>query len=99
MDCGKVFHPSVMQFDHRRGDKKFNLADAPGQDKAIDEVLEEIDKCDLVCANCHALKSFAERNDYDVVRFLLANGVRYQGYKNRKRRLRWLWTKILSIFR
>jgi hypothetical protein len=51
-DCGIKYPPYVMQFDHVRGDKKFNLAEA----KAIGSkrrVLAEIAKCEVVCANCH----------------------------------------------
>lgn len=59
MDCGQSFHPWQMQFDHRDpSQKKFNIATAVHwtyQARYSKEaILEEIAKCDLVCANCHA---------------------------------------------
>lgn len=50
-DCGRSFPPWVMDFDHVRGDKLFNMAESPRRDLA--GMLIEVSKCDLVCANCH----------------------------------------------
>ena len=41
----------VLEFDHR-GDKSFNIAKGL-RDRGWDDLLEEIAKCDVVCANCH----------------------------------------------
>lgn len=58
-DCGKRYPPYVMQFDHRDpAQKKFNLSRSDGKSKAA--VLEEIAKCDVVCANCHAERTFEQ---------------------------------------
>lgn len=48
-----------MDFDHVRGTKKFNISDA-GAKNAL-EVIAEIDKCDLVCANCHRIRTEERR--------------------------------------
>jgi hypothetical protein len=52
-DCGVTYPPYVMHFDHLR-DKRFSISDAlsTGQSWSLIEV--ELEKCDLVCANCHA---------------------------------------------
>ena len=52
MDCGIKYPPYVMQFDHVRGQKLFNI----GLRIDANEVTwtTEIAKCDIVCANCHA---------------------------------------------
>lgn len=61
MDCGGEFPPICMDFDHRPGtDKQFNLADA--YNHSIDEIHLEIDKCDLVCSNCHRIRTAERRN-------------------------------------
>lgn len=52
VDCGISYPYWIMQFDHVRGKKLFNLSTAPG--KAGKEKVDiEISKCDIVCANCH----------------------------------------------
>lgn len=65
MDCGIDYHYYVMDFDHRPGvDKKFELSDF----KNISSVLklwEEMAKCDLVCANCHRIRTHSRLQDLD----------------------------------
>jgi len=58
-DCGVKYPYYVMQFDHVRGIKLFNIADY-GQLGAVSlkKLLAEIAKCDVVCANCHAERTF-----------------------------------------
>lgn len=46
-----------MDFDHRPGTEKVrNVAAMRGC--SLKRLLEEIKKCDLVCANCHRLRTF-----------------------------------------
>ena len=55
-DCGIQYPPYVMDFDHVRGIKLFNIArKASGGDTQA--ILDEVDKCDLVCANCHRMRT------------------------------------------
>ena len=60
-DCGVSFPPAAMQFDHRPGEnKRGNVGDlAHRMSKRL--VLDEIKKCDLVCANCHAIRTVNRR--------------------------------------
>ena len=55
-DCGVQYPYYVMQFDHVRGEKKFNLGG--GWNNSIEAIQEEIAKCDVVCANCHAERTY-----------------------------------------
>jgi hypothetical protein len=50
VDCGES-DPIVLEFDHLR-DKKFGIAQGL-RDRDWRSVLDEIAKCDVVCANCH----------------------------------------------
>lgn len=59
-DCGNKFHPEVMEFDHVRGEKLFQLSDAV-RGKSLRDIATEIAKCDLVCANCHRIRTFSRR--------------------------------------
>jgi len=57
-DCKNTFHPEAMEFDHVRGKKLFNLSKPPYN---LKRVAAEIAKCDLVCANCHRLRTASRR--------------------------------------
>jgi hypothetical protein len=50
VDCGEN-DPVVLEFDHV-GDKAFNISKGL-RDRPWTAVLDEIGKCDVVCANCH----------------------------------------------
>jgi len=49
-DCGET-EPVVLEFDHR-GDKTVEITRGI-RERSWSAVLTEIDKCDVVCANCH----------------------------------------------
>ncbi len=58
-DCG-IYYPScVMDFDHVRGEKTMDVSRMVAY--GWDTVMQEIDKCDLVCANCHRIRTEARR--------------------------------------
>lgn len=55
MDCGIQYPPFVMDFDHRDpSTKKFHFQVA----KNWKDTLTEIAKCDLVCSNCHRVRTY-----------------------------------------
>jgi len=61
-DCGGYFHPAVMEFDHRPGEQKlFNIGTRNGT-ASRNTVWAEIAKCDLVCANCHRMRTVERRS-------------------------------------
>ncbi len=65
MDCGICYHYWVMQYDHRdKKTKKASISFFKGKLRTISVILEEIDKCDLVCANCHADRTY-KRKDWE----------------------------------
>lgn len=58
-DCGGTFHPAAMQFDHLPGSEKlFHLTTSSFASRSMDAVLAEVAKCELVCANCHAIRTW-----------------------------------------
>lgn len=61
-DCGRTFPTVCMDFDHVRGEKKFNIASAVNW-RRLEDILEEVAKCDLVCSNCHRIRSAARIAD------------------------------------
>jgi hypothetical protein len=62
MDCGGKFHPCAMDFDHRPGTLKHKaISRMVGDQYNLDSIMEEVAKCDLVCANCHRLRTWRRR--------------------------------------
>lgn len=57
-DCSIQYPWFVMDFDHVRGQKKFNLSMTTSRQRSLRSVLDEIAKCDVVCANCHRIRTF-----------------------------------------
>lgn len=58
-DCGQKFHHSAMDFDHINSDKHREVARMA--DYSVEKVQKEIDKCELVCANCHRVRTWTRR--------------------------------------
>jgi hypothetical protein len=42
-----------MDFDHVRGEKLFEIGQAPSKGASLATLLAEIAKCEVVCSNCH----------------------------------------------
>lgn len=60
-DCGQRFHPSAMGFDHLPGSDKVADVSTLVVTGCMDMAKAEIAKCDLVCANCHAVRTYLRR--------------------------------------
>lgn len=61
-DCHKTYKPWQMQFDHVRGKKKFNISESI-RIASIPLLEVEIRKCEVVCANCHADRTYRRNNN------------------------------------
>lgn len=57
MDCGGRFHHCQMEFDHRPGEVK-ELKIGREKGAKLSRLLAEVEKCDIVCANCHAYRTW-----------------------------------------
>lgn len=63
LDCGQHYPPYVMDFDHVRGEKLGDISYLVSASIRIDKLFEEIAKCDVVCANCHRIRTYRQRLD------------------------------------
>jgi hypothetical protein len=56
-DCGNYFPEYVMEFDHvpERGQRRHDIGSQSSGSWGT--LMEEMDMCDLVCANCHKVRS------------------------------------------
>lgn len=62
-DCG-ISNPIVLEFDHiDPTNKKHNVSSMMGY--SWSKILEEINKCDIVCANCHRIRTAKQFNWYN----------------------------------
>lgn len=63
VDCNGKFDPVCMDFDHRPGETKLGCVSAMFARRrvSLEVIMEEIKKCDLVCSNCHRLRTKARR--------------------------------------
>lgn len=56
-DCGERFPAPVMHWDHLPGHIKVGEISVLAAARSRTIVLEELKKCELVCANCHAIRT------------------------------------------
>lgn len=62
LDCKQIFPWYIMQFDHRDPTTKIAPVSQLARTTITQEyLLKEIKKCDLVCANCHAIRTYQRR--------------------------------------
>ena len=58
--CGYNEHPAALDFNHVRGEKLFNVSHDPKT--AWSKVIEEMAKCEVLCANCHRIHTYENRH-------------------------------------
>jgi hypothetical protein len=60
-ECGGSFRPYQMDFDHRDpADKSFRITSGRAMLAPLPRLIAEVDKCDVVCANCHRLRTWRQ---------------------------------------
>lgn len=60
VNCGYSRHPAALEFDHLPGSEKSkDIAALISYGKPWSVVLAEIEKCEVVCANCHRERTAA----------------------------------------
>lgn len=65
VDCGGKFPHYVMDFDHGDEEKLFKIA-SDLNNVSWDEILAEIAKCDIICSNCHRIRSYKAKHHIAV---------------------------------
>ena len=62
-DCKVKYPHYVMEFDHVRGTKIANVCSAPVKSWSLKKLKEEIEKCEVVCSNCHQARTYFRRKN------------------------------------
>jgi hypothetical protein len=74
IDCGEQ-NPCCLEFDHLR-DKTYNVSRMAAQGLSLARVKQEIEKCEVRCANCHRKKTAKTFGWYrNIRRGLSPNGM------------------------
>ena len=60
-DCGYKGHPAALDFDHLPGTTKVRDIKR-GTQLGWQALMDEIAKCEVVCANCHRIRTFDRRH-------------------------------------
>lgn len=56
-DCGEDYPYWMLEFDHLK-DKSFTIGQFSSKTVDIEKIKLEIEKCDIVCSNCHRNRTF-----------------------------------------
>ncbi len=59
-DCGKTYYPCQMEYDHL-GDKDYGIAVLVSQGMGRGLLLQELEKCELVCVLCHRVRTYKRK--------------------------------------
>jgi len=96
-DCGGRFAPHQMDFDHRdQATKSFTLCAGRAALKSREQILVEVAKCDVVCANCHRLRSRRQHRKWLATR-APAESPRIEGQRARWRHRAELLDRLRSV--
>ena len=64
--CGFA-HPAALDFHHKNPKEKRFTIGAEMVNCSKQELLEEIQKCEVICSNCHRILHYEEKNDRSMV--------------------------------
>lgn len=73
IECGES-HPACLQFHHKnKEEKRFNISDVARRPTSMKALVNEIEKCDVLCVNCHAKHHWREKYEFDSWEDLLGS--------------------------
>jgi hypothetical protein len=65
LDCG-ISDFRVLEFDHLLGEEKeHNIATMIGHGYSLENIMKETEKCEVVCSNCHRIRTYERLNNPD----------------------------------
>ncbi len=65
-DCGNEDH-RVFEFDHIENNKLDNVSQLLLGGYSWEVIEREVNKCEVVCANCHRIRTFTRQNNYRML--------------------------------
>jgi 5-methylcytosine-specific restriction endonuclease McrA len=64
-DCNSIFPSYAMELDHISDNKIDGITRMINIDAPIERIQEELDKVELVCANCHRVRTYNRRHKHE----------------------------------
>jgi len=61
MKCSES-HPAVLEFHHHLKNKEYSIAEMSHNGYSVDRIKKEIDKCIVLCSNCHRKEHYKNNN-------------------------------------
>lgn len=62
--CGED-HPAVLEFHHvDKSTKKASISELVSNGADICTIIEELDKCEVVCSNCHRIEHYEQHDTH-----------------------------------
>lgn len=58
IDCGEKYPHFMLEFDHLPGYEKINSPAYLARSYTLEKAMQEIEKCEIVCANCHKIRTW-----------------------------------------
>lgn len=58
IDCGEMYPHYMLEFDHLPQHEKLGSPIYVARTYSMEKALEEVKKCDIVCANCHKIRTW-----------------------------------------
>ena len=65
LDCHISYPYYIMHFDHLDSKTKIDKISSLVNTGKIKNILEEIEKCELLCANCHSIRTWKRQHCID----------------------------------
>jgi hypothetical protein len=92
-DCGYRAHPAALDFDHLPGSEKRHPVAWLISRNRLEDALAEIEKCEVVCANCHRVRTatrqqYTGRKPKDVQNELLERALLRRGVE---------WSSVVEV--
>lgn len=68
IDCSRTYPPVAMDLDHVRGAKVSTIARMVSAGYKLDLIKEELAKCEVVCSNCHRVRTATRMENLGHIR-------------------------------
>lgn len=59
--CNQAYHPAAMQFHHKKPEEKEHKLSSMFGSYSWDRIKAELNKCELLCANCHQVHHYINK--------------------------------------
>lgn len=66
-DCGYNENQEALEFDHIKPHLRGTVASQMG--KSMNVIMKEVDRCEVVCSNCHSIRTYNRRKETEKTKW------------------------------